>query len=389
VSDIKRILENSVERVEKWVEEKGYKGYEPFDGLSSFLKPFTFHNLFLERLLQQLVRQSPSNLRPLLGVKPKESTKGRGYMAWGYLNMFKLTGRNTYREKAFRCLDWLDKNKAPGYVYHSWGNHFHYSSRSGRIPKYEPTIVWTSLIGQTFLEAYELFGRKEDLNIIKSISNWILQLPREETSEDICLSYVPFKGSYVHNSNMLGAAFLANAAQYTRDKRSLEVAGRAMKYSCSRQRPDGSWYYGEDPIYHWIDNFHTGYNLDGLKRYSETTGDNTFDRNIENGFKYFRKYFFEESGCPKYYHNRRYPIDIQCASQGIDTLVNFSNYDGGNLELACKVAKWTIDNMQNGDGHFYYRIYPFGIRARAPMIHWGQATTYKALSALLLKVNSN
>ena len=34
-----------------------YKGYEPFDGLSSFLRPVTMNNILAERLLQQLVRQ--------------------------------------------------------------------------------------------------------------------------------------------------------------------------------------------------------------------------------------------------------------------------------------------------------------------------------------------
>ena len=82
-------LSDSTERLEKWVEKHEYKGYEPFDGLSSFLRPLTFNTLYGERILQQVVRQSPINLRPLFGVKPQESTKGVGYMAWGYLARFR------------------------------------------------------------------------------------------------------------------------------------------------------------------------------------------------------------------------------------------------------------------------------------------------------------
>jgi hypothetical protein len=37
--------------------------------------------------------------------------------------------------------------------------------------------------------------------------------------------------------------------------------------------------------------------------------------------------------------------------------------------------------MQDRDGHFYYRMYPV-IRAKAPMLHWAQATTYRALTIL-------
>jgi len=56
VSDTKEVIKESIQKVEKWVEDHDYKGYEPFDGLSSFLRPLTFGNLFLERLLQQLRR---------------------------------------------------------------------------------------------------------------------------------------------------------------------------------------------------------------------------------------------------------------------------------------------------------------------------------------------
>jgi hypothetical protein len=59
--------------------------------------------------------------------------------------------------------------------------------------------------------------------------------------------------------------------------------------------------------------------------------------------------------------------------------------DNQALNLARRVAKWTIDHMQDKDGHFYYRIYPLNVKAKAPMIHWGQATMYRALSMLLLK----
>ena len=44
--EMKPILERSIKKVEKWVERHNYKGYEPFDGLSSFFRPLTFRNNF-------------------------------------------------------------------------------------------------------------------------------------------------------------------------------------------------------------------------------------------------------------------------------------------------------------------------------------------------------
>ncbi len=385
--DVKAILAKSIEKLQKWIEDHNYKGYEAFDGLSSFLKPLTFGNLFLERILQQTVRQSPINLRPLFGIKPLESTKGRGYIAWGYLKMYRLTGKEEYKKKAIESLEWLDKNKSPFYTKHSWGNHFEYSARGGRIPKYEPTIVWSSLIGQVFLDAYELFEDEKYLKIAISICGWILDLPRLQADTGLCLGYTALGGeSTIHNSNMLGAAMLARTAKISGNTKSLEIAKEAMKYSCADQLPDGAWYYGAASMFHWIDNFHTGYNLDSLKCYMENTGDQDFKDSLERGYRFFKDHFFEESGRPKYYHNRAYPIDIQCASQAIDTLTMFSDQDDSALELAQKVAKWTIDNMQDRTGYFYYRILPLK-KVKIPMIHWGQGTMYKALSNLLLKLN--
>jgi hypothetical protein len=49
------MLEQSIRKLERWIEDHDYKGYDPADGLMSFLRPLTFGNLFLDRRLQQLV----------------------------------------------------------------------------------------------------------------------------------------------------------------------------------------------------------------------------------------------------------------------------------------------------------------------------------------------
>ena len=378
-------ITRSLDLVQTWVEHHSYRGYEPFDGLSSWFRPLTFRNLFAERLLMQLIRQCPLNLRPIMGVKPKDSTKARGYMAHGYLLRYKATGKAEYLQKAEACLDWLDHHKAPKFTKHSWSNHFDFSSRSGTYTKGDPIIVWTALIGQAYLEAYELTGNPRWIEIADSVCGWIMDLPREKTEIGSCLSYLAHVQSSIHNSNMLGAAMLARTAKHTGNREYVDVARSAMEYSCSRQCSDGSWWYGEDPKYHWIDNFHTGYNLDSLKTYLESTGDDTLRPNIRAGLNFYKQLFFEADGCPKYYHDRRYPVDSQCAAQSIESLASFSDEDPECLDLSVKVAHWTIANMQGRDGHFYYRIYPL-MKAKTPMLHWAQGTMYKALALLLRRL---
>lgn len=378
-------ITGSLTSVARWVEDHQYKGYEYSDGLLSPLLTLCFGNLFLERCLLQAVRLTPVNIRPLVGVRPQESTKGRGYMSWGYLTMFQLTGDPAYREKAESCLEWLDANKAPGYADHSWGNHFPFSSRSGRLPALEPIIVWTGLIGQVFLNAYEMFGTARYLEVARSICRWICSLPRERTDNGACISYVAFEQSSIHNSNMIGAAMLARTARITGEDELMEVAGEAMLYSCSRQNENGAWYYGHDSMHHWVDNFHTGYNLDALKCYLKHSGDDRFDDNLQRGFRYYIDNLFEDDRIPRYYDDNTYPVDIQCAAQAITTLANFSDLFPESLTTAVNVAQWTIDNMQDADGHFYYRVLPWK-KLKVPMLHWGQATMYRGLTLLLWNV---
>ena len=177
-------IEEVLDRLQVWVERHEYKGYEPFDGLGSPIRSLAFGNLLGERVVQQLFRQCPLNLRPLLGVKRLDSSKGRGFMAWGYLLRFRKTGNRKMLLRAEACLDWLDQNKSPFYRNHSWGNHFDYVSRGGRLPKHEPTIVWTALIGQPFLEAYELTQKTKYLEVAKSVCRWILSLPKARTNQN-------------------------------------------------------------------------------------------------------------------------------------------------------------------------------------------------------------
>ncbi|MFC1636716.1 hypothetical protein ACFL5Z_17955 [Planctomycetota bacterium] len=378
-------LQESVIVLEKWLHDREYEGYEPYDGLSSYLRPLTLGNRFAERVLGQIVLRCPFNIRPLIGVRAAKSASGMGLLARGYLRMWILTKDVAYKNKATSCLDWLNENQSCGYSGHCWGLNYDHTSRGGRMPKHMPNVVSTSLIGHAFLDAYEMLGDRKYLDVAISTCTFILKdLPREETRNGSCISYVPFGQNSVHNSNMLAAAMLARTAEFTADTEILQVAKEAIVYSCSRQLSDGAWYYGEDTKYHWIDNFHTGYNLDSLKCYIESTNDKTFEANLSRGFKYYKDIFIEYNGRPNYYHDRAYPVDIQCAAQAIDTLSNFAECDDSALNLALKVADWTIKNMQDRSGYFYYRNLRWK-KVKISMVRWGQATMFCALTHLLSK----
>ncbi len=378
-------LYQSICRLSDWLDKNDYRGYDPFDGLNAkFLGPLTFNNKFLRTALQQGVRRFPLNLRPVLGIARSRSTKGMGFLARGFFRLHEATGDAAWRDKAESALQWLVENQSDGYSGACWGNHFDYQARGDfYLPKGVPTVVWTALIGHAFLDGYARSLHDRFLRVAGSACEHILRDVKTFAEGDAaCISYTPIHSSQVHNANTLAAGLLARTYSYTGNESYRILAEKAIRYTAHHQRPDSSWYYGEAPYRHWIDNFHTAYVLDSFKHYTDSTGDGRFEQNLMSGYKYWKNTFFLADGTPKYYNHKTMPIDIQCCSQAIDTLVFFNDRDPDGLGLVLRVAKWTIEQMQDRTGYFYYRRYSRWLVNRTPTLHWGQATMLCALSGL-------
>jgi rhamnogalacturonyl hydrolase YesR len=383
-SALKAYIYESIGRLSRWLEDNDYRGYDTFDGLSArFIRPLTFETKFLRQVLQQGVRRFPVNLRPVLGITKEHSSKGMGFLARGFMRLHKTTGDQEWKDKAEFALQWLIDNRLSGYSGACWGNHFDYQSRGFYLPKRVPTVVWTALIGHAFLDAYDHFHKDQYLQIAESACEHIVNdLGTMREGEGICISYIPIKDTQVHNASTLGASLLARTSSHTGNDAYRELAHRAMQYTAQHQRPDSSWYYAEKADSHWVDNFHTAYVLDCFKYYEQSTGDNRFDQQLMNGYHYWKKTFFLPDGTPRYYNYKTLPLDIQCSSQAIDTIVFFHDRDPESLSLAIKVAQWTIKNMQDRSGYFYYRRYSPWLVNKTPTLHWGQATMLSALAGL-------
>ncbi len=375
-------LESSLARVLAWVKAHDYRAYEPADGNSSLLFPLTLGKVPPMRVLQQVVLRAPFNIRPFLGVRPHESAIGLGYLAWAHLLEYRRKQESPSALEARKCLDWLIANRAPRNAEFSWGDPYEYATRSGRRPKNEPTLIWTSLIGLVFLQAYDVLGDARYLDVAESAGRWMQALPAERTDRGVCLSYVTYRQNSIHNASVMGGAFLARLGAKTGNPDVKALAREAVWYTCARIRPNGSWFYAEEPKYHWVDNFHTGYNLVAVDIYRQALGDASFDDALVAGFRYFVETFFEVDGRPKYFHDATYPVDIQCAAQAIETLVHLRALDARALPLALRVADWTIANLQARDGHFMYRDIGW-TKVNTPMLHWGQGTMAKALAVTL------
>jgi hypothetical protein len=383
-------IHKSIERLYHWLEEHDYRGYDTFDGLNSkFARPLTFDSAILRTVLLQGVRRFPLNLRPLLGIAPERSSKGMGFLARAFIRMNQATGDSVWNQRAESALQWLIDHRSSGYSGACWGNHFDYQARTFYLPKGVPTVVWTSLIGHAFLDGWEHFRNRDYLQIAISACEHIVQdLKAIPEGNAVCIAYIPGKDTMVHNANTLGASLLARTYGATKNEKYRKLACLALDYTANHQHPDGSWYYGEKANLHWVDNFHTAYVLDCFKHFELSTGDDRFSTTISRGYNYWKNTFFLPDGTPRYYNTKTLPIDIQCSSQAIDTLVFFQRLDPMAIQLAQKIAHWTIANMQDPTGYYYYRRYSRFIVNKTPTLHWGQATMLSALAGLYQSVSS-
>ncbi|MFM8370644.1 MAG: hypothetical protein ACKOBD_18005 [Chloroflexota bacterium] len=378
------LIQSAIERLEQWISQNGWTGYDPFDGLTTpYAVQLTLGSPILKIALEQSVRRLPFNLRPLLRIQKKHSTKAMGYFASGYLRLYQATCSQSYLKKAIECLTYLQENFSQGYAGYAWGNSFEHQSRGGNFPESLPTIVWTSFIGFSFLDAYELLSDRLYLDVARSSCEFILQDlgRRQVTDRSLCISYVPHQQVDVHNSNMLGASLLARVYQHTKEPKLLEVGSKAVKYTMDCQRADGSWYYGEGVRWHWIDGYHTGFILDALYGYMQATGDEFYKDQLIRGMDYYRNQL-SKGIIPKHYSNATYPIDIQAVAQIIQTFSLIPKDLHGDLDWAERIANWAFENMQDASGYFYFRKGRL-FTNKTPFLHWGQSTMLAALALLL------
>ena len=126
------------------------------------------------------------------------------------------------------------------------------------------------------------------------------------------------------------------------------------------------------------------YVLDSVLHFARSSGgDESVENCLTTGYAYWKETFFLANGTPRYYDRKTLPIDIQCSSQAIDTLVFFADRDPDALALALNAAQWTIAHMQDESGYFYYRRYTPWLVNKTATLHWGQATMLCALAGLL------
>jgi hypothetical protein len=381
------IIEDSYQQLLSWCREHNFAGHDPFDALNSRLFQATpFAKSRNARLLwTQLVKRSPADLRRVASVPPQRNAKGIALFALAQLANHRRS-RTAESEAASRALlSELLSMKLDGYSGAAWGYNFDWQSRNFFAPQGTPTIVPTAFAGRALLEAAHEFGDSEYLDTARSICDFILSdLQRPvATDDEICFSYSTTSRTRIYNASLLAAEVLAGVGQLTDNADLLEYATRATRYAINQQSADGSWAYGAEPSQSWVDNFHTAYILFSLYRINQACSPGKeFESAMERGYQYWKDHFFLAEGWPKYYDDDPYPADAHAGASAIITFLELSELDASAFGSAVKIARWTIDNLRDPRGFFYYQRRRF-YTVRKPFMRWSQAWMLYALARLL------
>lgn len=398
-------LIDSFIRLKSYCETEDYKGWDPYDGLKSkvanALLPLK-HSAILRLCIIQGFKRCPVNLRRIAMIPKEHNAKGIGLFLQGYCNLYKMIEKKSVAFKELGTTDEVlrkiryladlllqmrSDKMFPGKFHGAcWGYNFDWQARRLFLfPAHTPTVVATNFCATALMEAYEVTHDKRYLEVALSAARFIIEdLHRSEYKDGFLFSYSKLPGNdTVFNASILGSRLLSYCYKYTGNETYKQLARKSIVACCAGQEEDGSWRYGMLPVQKWRDSFHTGYNLDGLIAYQENTGDNSFDENIAKGFDYYINHFFLDDGTPKYYDNQTYPIDIHCPGQLFVTLSRLHKF-GAFRQTAAKVLQWTIDNMQDPNGYFYYQLKP-GMSSKIPYMRWSNAFMFSALSFYLLE----
>lgn len=379
--------EDAVRKLVAYCCGTGWAGYDPYDALNSrIFGMMPFLGSRLPRLiLTQTLKRSPLNLRRMLLVEKAQNPKAMAL----FLSAFVRLGGSSIVDAeglARLMIERLIALRSQGTDYWCWGYSFPWQMRKDIVPRWAPNLVCTTFVANALLDAYESSWDPQCLKMASSAAEYILtDLYWKRGPVVAGFSYPrPDLRAQVYNANFLAAALLCRVYRHTGEERLLGPALAAARYSAAMQFPDGSWTYGEMPSQHWIDNFHTGFNLCALQSIGRNAGTAEFEPCLRRGLDFYRAHFFCEDGAVRYFYNRTYPIDIHCVAQAMITLVELEDLDPGCMNLAQSVFQWAMAHMWDDRGFFYYRVLRY-FTNRISYIRWSQAWMLLAMATLLSK----
>ena len=367
-----------------WMLKANFRGWDPHDGLNSpLLTPLSRLHPYLGIVVLQLIKRSPLNLRPLLGVQKTVNAKALGLIISGLILQCHLQGEylSLSLELARTLASWLEKLVTPGFHGACWGYPFDWPNRAFFAPQGMPTIVNTAFIGHAMCDLFEKTGEGRWLDLANSACVFISRdLNRTTGKEGFSFSYTPLDRSCVHNANLLGASLMARVGNSCGKTDYIDLARESVSYSIAYQRQDGSWPYGEAANQGWVDSFHTTYNLLALHQINAVTLEIQGVTTLDKGYQYYLEHFFTEDGLVKFYDNRQSPLDAHAFATAILCLSQLSEHPATPADLSTRILENMISLFWSGQGYFFYQRHN-GLVYSLPCLRWVQAWVFLAIES--------
>lgn len=386
-------IAKSIQSLIEYVEKENYIGWDPYDALYNHKYESNNNNL-INVLSIQFHRLSPINFRPLFGIKKSIDLKGTAIFAQAYELLYLATGDESLKKSIDGSLDFILKKSLVNVTgYDCWASHYfpYQTLDKNNLDQAIPDIIGTcqSIIALSL--GFKIIGNIEYKKAAISATEYIVNNLFVHTDEYSYFKYTPLeKGDTIvpnASAKVLEAISSVNSSIGYQDK-FLQPSKDSMNGLLRMQHSDGSWPYsmyinGETKRVQL--DFHQGFMIDGLTSFSKHTKDNAdLEICIDKALKYYKNKLFRSNGSSYYRYPLRYPIDIHGQAQGIITFAKMGTYSKENLLFAVDIYKWTINNMQDISGYFYYHKWPF-FSNKIPFMRWSQSWMMLAMSTLLFE----
>lgn len=383
---VENIFNISLNKLVNWCTENKFQGFDPYDTLNSPIN-FKVFGQWGPPIAIQIQKRNPVNIREVIGVKKGYNPKGMGLFLKAYSLLYQKTGNKAYLENADWLFHWLRQNYSIGYSGYCWGYNFDWANPEGYLPAYTPSVVVTSFVIDGVYSYYLATGNHQAIELINGAANYIIKdIPITELDTGISFAYTHFSNGCCYNASLLAAEILSKSDSIENNTAYKSLIRSAVDFVLSKQKEHGEWWYSYNPEKKTeskqID-FHQGFvlvSLENLKNIALHDHDGIHNA-IMKGLNYYKKVQFFDNGQSMWRIPRKWPVDIHNQSQGIITFSRLGNYDNSYPLFAETIAKWTIEQMQDESGYFYFRKTPLFIN-KISYMRWSQAWMMLALVEL-------